>query len=70
MMLVCPFCNFRAFIDTQCPMCGASIEEILKNQSACYSCCHYNEEDDICQKSDTKPSDFVKFCPDWEGWGA
>lgn len=34
MMRLCPFCQHRAFIDTQCPICGAHIEEIRDAEEA------------------------------------
>lgn len=34
MKRICPFCHHDAFIDTQCPICGATIEEIRETEDA------------------------------------
>ena len=68
MMRLCPFCQHRAFIDTQCPVCGAPIEEIrAKENSLCNKCRYYVPGHDMCAKTLNHPADFVSECGEYQG---
>ena len=69
MMRLCPFCHHNAFIDTECPICGATIEAIrAKEESQCNTCRFYLAGYDMCSRHlSNKNLDNVQNCPDYEG---
>jgi len=68
MMRLCPFCHHNAFIDTQCPICGATIEDIRKKEeSQCNTCRFFLPSYDMCSRHlSHKGLDDMQNCPDYE----